>query len=142
MASNPEIRWKQRLQGFGKAFSQLSAATTLAQQRELSGLEQQGLIHIFEFTHELAWNALKDFLEARGAGNLYGSRDAIREAFKQGLIEHGETWMDMIAARNKSSHTYNEKTANEEADAIASSFVQEFAAFQAKFAALAQQEKS
>ena len=138
MASNPDIRWKQRLQSFGKAFGQLSAATTLAQQRELSELEQQGLIHIFEFTHELAWNALKDFLEARSAGNLYGTR----EAFKQGLIEHGETWVDMLAARNKSSHTYNEKTANEEADAIASSFVQEFAAFQAKFAALAQQESS
>ena len=70
------------------------------------------------------------------------AQDATREAFKQGLIEHGETWVDMIAARNKSSHTYNKKTANEVADAIASSFVQEFAAFQAKFAALAQQESS
>ena len=140
MASNPDIRWKQCLQSFGKAFGQLSAAATLAKQRELSELEQQGLIQAFGFTHELAWNTLKDFLEARVAGNLYGSRDATREAFKQGLIANGDAWMDMIAARNRSSHTYNKTTADEVAAAIVSSFVQEFAAFQAKFTTLAQQE--
>jgi nucleotidyltransferase substrate binding protein (TIGR01987 family) len=140
MASNPDIRWKQRLQSFGKAFGQLSAAATLAQQRKLSELEQQGLIQAFEFTHELAWNTLKDFLESRGATELYGSRDTTREAFKQGLIADGDAWMAMIHARNRSSHTYNEKTANEVAEAITSSFVKEFAAFQAKFTALAQQE--
>lgn len=140
MASNPDIRWKQRLQSFGKAFGQLSAAVQLARQRQLSELEQQGLIQAFEFTHELAWNTLKDFLESRGATELYGSRDATREAFKQGLLANGDEWMAMIAARNKSSHTYNEKTADEVATAITTSFVQEFAAFQTRFAALARQE--
>ncbi len=140
MASNPDIRWKQRFQSFGKAFGQLSAAAALARQRQLSELEQQGLIQAFEFTHELAWNTLKDFLESRGATELYGSRDATREAFKQGLLANGDEWMAMIAARNKSSHTYNEKTADEVATAITTSFVQEFAAFQTRFAALARQE--
>lgn len=140
MASNPDIRWKQRFQSFGKAFGQLSAAAALAQQRKLSELEQQGLIQAFEFTHELAWNTLKDFLESEGATELHGSRSATREAFKLGLIVNGDTWMDMIAARNRSSHTYNETTANEVATAIVSSFVQEFAAFQTRFTALAQQE--
>lgn len=140
MASNPDIRWKQRFQSFGKAFGQLSAAVQLARQRPLSELEQQGLIQAFEFTHELAWNTLKDFLESRGATELYGSRDATREAFKQGLLANGDEWMAMIAARNRSSHTYNKTTADEVAAAISSSFVQEFAAFQTKFAALALQE--
>ncbi len=89
MVSTPDIRWKQRFQSFGKAFGQLSAAASLAQQRKLSELEQQGLIQAFEFTHELAWNTLKDFLESRGATELYGSRDATREAFKQGLLANG-----------------------------------------------------
>jgi hypothetical protein len=57
----------------------------LAKQRRLSDLEQQGLIQAFEFTHELAWNTLKDFLESRGAGPLYGSKDATREGFAKGL---------------------------------------------------------
>lgn len=139
MASNPDIRWKQRLQSFGKAFGQLSAAVQLAQQRPLAELKQQGLIHAFEFTHELAWNTLKDFLESRGATDLYGSRDATREAFKQGLLANGDEWMAMIAAPNRSSHTYNKTTADEVAAANTTSFVKEFAAFQTRLAALAGQ---
>ena len=53
---NKDVRWRQRFQNFRKAFSQLSNAAALAQQRELTELEQQGLIQAFEFTHELAWN--------------------------------------------------------------------------------------
>jgi hypothetical protein len=50
------IRWIQRFNHFDKAFSQLKEAVELAQQRQLSKLEEQGLIQAFEFTHELAWN--------------------------------------------------------------------------------------
>ena len=63
---NKDVRWRQRFQNFQKAFGQLSNVATLAQQRELTDLEQQGLIQEFEFTHELAWNTVKDFLESRG----------------------------------------------------------------------------
>lgn len=136
MPKSPDVRWRQRFQSFGKAFAQLSAAADLAKQRKLSDLEQQGIIQAFEFTHELAWNVLKDFLESRGAANLYGSKDATREAFARGLIANGEEWMAMIQARNRSSHTYNEKTAHEVVAAILGSFVSEFAAFHAKFAGL------
>ena len=89
MSQNPDIRWRQRFQSFRKALTQLKAAADLAKQRKLSELEQQGLIQAFEFTHELAWNTLKDFLESRGAANLYGSKDATREAFARGI---GREW--------------------------------------------------
>lgn len=134
---NPDVRWKQRFQSFCKAFSQLSQAADLAARRSLSELEQQGLIQAFEFTHELAWNVLKDFLEFRGVQNLYGSKDATREAFSRGLIANGDAWMAMIQARNRSSHTYNEKTANEVAKAILEGFVGEFEVFRVRFATLA-----
>jgi nucleotidyltransferase substrate binding protein (TIGR01987 family) len=133
MAQTPDVRWRQRFQSFQKAFSQLAAASSLAKQRKLSELEQQGLIQAFEFTHELAWNVLKDFLESRGATSLYGSKDATREAFAKGLIANGDGWMDMIAARNRSSHTYNETTAQEVATAILSAFMPEFEKFHARF---------
>lgn len=136
----PQNRWRQRFQSFQKAYVQLSAAVTLSQQRKLSELEQQGLIQAFEFTHELAWNTLKDFLEAHGATSLYGSKDATREAFAKGLIADGLQWMDMIQARNRSSHTYNEKTANDLAGAILSSFVPQFEQFRAKFIQLESSE--
>ena len=135
-----DVRWRQRFQNFNKAFSQLSGAATLAKQRPLSELEQQGFIQAFEFTHELAWNTLKDFLQDRGATNLFGSKDATRQAFAAGLIENGETWMDMIRSRNRTTHTYDQTTANEIARTIASNYLPEFGKFQKRFAELERTE--
>lgn len=102
-----DIRWKQRFSNFSKALQTLTEAIELAQQRPLSKLEKQGLIQGFEFTHELGWNVLKDYLENQGFTEIIGSRDATRTAFKNALIADGDTWMDMIKARNQTSHTYN-----------------------------------
>ena len=133
MPQNPDVRWRQRLQSFRKAHGQLSDAVALARKRKLSELEQQGLIQAFEFTHELAWNTLKDFLESRGATNLYGSKDATRQAFTKGLIENGEVWMQMIASRNQTTHTYNRTTADSITGAIISSYLAEFDQFLERF---------
>ena len=105
-----DIRWIQRLNNYQKALNQLGKFIAKG---ELNELEEQGLIQAFEYTHELAWNTLKNFLESRGNQAIYGSRDATREAFKLGLLEDGEGWMDMIQSQNKTSHTYNEDTAKE-----------------------------
>ena len=83
---DPDIRWKQRLANYRKAASQLSSAVDLAQTRELSELERQGLIQAFEFTQELAWNVMKDYFLYQGNTAITGSRDAIREAFQKGLL--------------------------------------------------------
>ena len=105
--SDADIRWKQRFDNFNRALYQLTLAVELSQLRPLSDLEKQGVIQGFEIVHELAWNVLKDFLEYEGITNIVGSRSAVREAFKRGLLDNGETWMDMIEKRNLSSHTYN-----------------------------------
>jgi len=107
-----DIRWKLRLQNYEMALKQLEDAVNLAQSRELSDLEKQGLIQSFEYTHELAWNTLKDFLFDQGHSSIAGSKDTTREAFKVSLIQQGEIWMDMIQSRNQTSHTYNKATAN------------------------------
>ena len=138
--STQDIRWIQRFNHFGKALSQLQEAVTLAQQRSLSKLEEQGLIQAFEFTHELAWNTLKDFLENRGVQNLYGSKDSTREAFKQGLVENGQAWMEMINSRNLSSHTYEEATASQIVAAIRSTYFAEFGALSSKLEKLKKEE--
>ncbi len=107
-----DIRWQQRLQNYARALSRLQSAVELSNSRPLTDLEQQGLIQAFEFTHELAWNVMKDYLHSLGQTQLMASRDSTRAAFKAGLIHEGETWMDMILSRNLSSHTYNQETAN------------------------------
>ena len=111
-----------------KPEGKLQEAVALAQQRPLSKLEEQGLIQAFEFTHELAWNTLKDFLEDRGVQNLYGSKDTTREAFRTGLITNGEEWMQMINSRNLTSHTYDEATAAQIVSAIRNTYFAEFEA--------------
>lgn len=133
-----DIRWKQRFDNYLRAFETLRRAVDLARQRDLSELEQQGLIQGFEFTHELAWNVLKDYLEETGISGIVGSKGATREAFKNGLIVDGESWMEMIKARNLSSHTYNQDIAEEVVTDILSRFFPAFEQLTATFSALAE----
>jgi len=111
--NHQDIRWQQRFANYKKAVQQLQSAVELSAQRALSNLEKQGVIQAFEFTHELGWNMLKDYLQDQGNQNIRGSKDATREAFKVALIADGEQWMAMIQSRNVSSHTYNERVADE-----------------------------
>ncbi len=108
-----DIRWKQRFQNFKKALGRLTEAVNLSHQKQLSNIEQQGFIKTFEFTHELAWKVMKDFFVYQGNTRITGSRDATREAFHNQLIKDGDNWMEMIQARNKAVHTYDESTASE-----------------------------
>jgi nucleotidyltransferase substrate binding protein (TIGR01987 family) len=130
--SKQDIRWEQRLNNYNKALRQLEKAVSLANERPLSDLEEQGLIQGFEFTHELAWKTIKDFIEDRGTTKIYGSKDATREAFALELIEDGEGWMAMIKSRNETSHTYNEETARTIAEAILDQYIHLFRAFRTK----------
>ncbi|MFZ2633019.1 MAG: nucleotidyltransferase substrate binding protein [Desulfosalsimonadaceae bacterium] len=115
MPENTDIRWEQRYANFKKALRQLQK---FIDKGELSELENQGLVKAFEYTYELAWNTLKDFLEYQGQADIYGSRDVIRQSFSLNLIEDGESWLDMLKSRNKTSHTYNEDTAQEICQAV------------------------
>jgi nucleotidyltransferase substrate binding protein (TIGR01987 family) len=128
--SQPDIRWKQRLNNFSLALAQLENAVTLANQRKLSDLEKQGLIQAFEFTHELAWTVMKDYFDYQGSSELVtGSRDATKEAFLKGLIHSGDDWMEMIKSRNKTSHTYNLNVANDIVEKIQKTYLSLFKNF-------------
>ncbi|UOD50451.1 nucleotidyltransferase substrate binding protein [Orrella daihaiensis] len=108
--SDQDIRWKQRFVNFKKAHVQLKEALTLMQQRPLTNLEKQGVIKGFEFIYELSWKVLRDYLIWQGVASIAGSRDAIREAFKLGLISDGHAWMEMLKDRNNTVHIYDEAT--------------------------------
>lgn len=117
-----DVRWQQRFSNYQRALRSLSSAVELGRKRPYSALEKQGVIQVFEYTHELAWNCLKDYLQYQGVQPLLGSRDATRQAYAIGLIGQGEQWMDMIANRNRTSHTYNQATA----DAIVSAILERY----------------
>ena len=123
MDNTNDIRWVQRFSNYKKALSQLKEFIELG---ELSKFEKQGLIKSFEYTYELGWNTIKDFLHYQGNPDISGSRDTIREGFKLNLISNGEGWMDMLQSRNRTSHTYDEETAEEIISLIINKYFQLF----------------
>lgn len=129
-----DIRWEQRFSNYQKAVLQLEQFVKKGD--GLSDMEKQGLIKAFEYCFELGWNTLKDYLEFQGSVGIAGSRDTIREAFSSGLIEDGNGWMDMFKSRNKTVHTYNEKTADEVVKTILSGYWDLFIALEKKMIAL------
>jgi nucleotidyltransferase substrate binding protein (TIGR01987 family) len=125
-----EIRWHQRLSNYTKALSQLASAVELSRTRALSELEMQGMIQAFEFTHELSWNVMKDYLNDQDGGlSLGGSKDATRLAFARGLISNGEVWMEMIKNRNLSLHTYDHQTVLSIVSRVTDSYLDLFVTF-------------
>ncbi|MCK5784937.1 MAG: nucleotidyltransferase substrate binding protein [Candidatus Sabulitectum sp.] len=128
-----DVRWKQRYANYLKALDQMKR---FMEKGNLSELEEQGMIKSFEYTFELAWKTLKDFLEYSGQTDIYGSRSAIQKAFQLDLIEDGQGWMEMLKSRNKTSHTYNEKTAKEICSAVTSQYYQLFCLLRDKMSSL------
>ncbi|KJS81345.1 MAG: nucleotidyltransferase [Peptococcaceae bacterium BICA1-8] len=106
---NREIRWKQRFSNFKKATMQL---TEFIEKVELNKLEVQGLIQCFEYTFELAWKTLKDYLEEEGF-SVKSPRETIQIAFQTQFITDGHAWIDALEKRNLMAHTYDEARAKE-----------------------------
>ncbi|MBF4505480.1 nucleotidyltransferase substrate binding protein [Flavobacterium sp. JLP] len=142
-----DIRWEQRFSNFNKALLKLDESVNYIKQNYLDDKDEldadnlgyvveelikEGLIQRFEYTHELAWNVMKDYAFFQGNSTVGGSRDATREAFRLHIIENAEMWMDMIQSRNKTSHTYNEEIANEIFNKIINDYFQLFLDFQKK----------
>jgi nucleotidyltransferase substrate binding protein (TIGR01987 family) len=130
---NSDIRYLQRFSNYKKAFLMLEEGIDLFKNKELSRIEKQGLIQAFEFTHELSWKVLKDFIENRGNEKIYGSKDAVKIGFNLELIKNGQVWMDMIKSRNLTSHTYDENIANQVVSDIVNIYYDEFKLFLSSF---------
>ena len=118
-----EIRWVQRLGSYRKAFERMNEAVEMISLYSIKNRETEllldALIQRYEFTHELAWKLMKDYLEYMGISGIVGSRDAIRYALQNGLIDD-DRWMDSIVDGNITSHNYDQEIAIEIAGRIIS----------------------
>lgn len=107
MENLKQIRWKQRFSNFEKAYKLLKEGIETSGDIS-SKLEKEGIIQRFEYTFELAWKTLKDYLEYGGIlVNL--PREIIKQSFAKSLITDGDAWIDMLEKRNLIAHTYDEK---------------------------------
>jgi nucleotidyltransferase substrate binding protein (TIGR01987 family) len=112
--NNKTIRWQQRFENLQKAFSQLSNNLNISSPNDA---EKQGIIKSFEYTFELSWKTLKDYLESEGIATN-SPRQVIKQAFHNQIITDGDTWIDMLDQRNLMAHTYDEARANQALDLI------------------------
>jgi nucleotidyltransferase substrate binding protein (TIGR01987 family) len=118
MQTRPDIRWKQRLANLTQAFALLEEALSQGI-GNLNQLEKEGLAQRFEFTFELAWKTLKDYLEDSGVSlEISTPREVIKEAFSANIIANGTMWIKMLDHRNLLSHTYDVKRFDEAVRAI------------------------
>jgi len=132
-----ELRWVQRFSNFRKALSQLIDAVSLYDD-SAPNIIKEGVLQRFEFTHELAWKVMKDYLVHEGHQNITGSRSASRQAFAVGLIAgDGQVWMDMIESRNRTVHTYDERILEDEFRKVTQQYAPAFVAFDKVMIALA-----
>ncbi len=104
-----EIRWIQRFSNFKKATAQLSE---FMEKGDLNKFEVQGLVQCFEYTFELAWKTMRDYLNQEGF-SVKTPREAIKTAFQIQLVNEGHIWIDALEKRNLLAHTYDERRAKE-----------------------------
>lgn len=108
-------RYEERKEDFSKAVKRLEEAL----KEKETDLNVDGVLHRFEFTFELAWKTLKDYLEYMGIISKTGSpREVLKSAFEHGMISNGQEWINMMLSRNSLSHLYDEETSREIYDNI------------------------
>ena len=118
-----DIRWKHRFQNFDRGVVLLREALENGPSA-LSALEKEGVIQRFEYTFELAWKTIKDFLEAGGlVMTPITPRQVIKEAFAAKVLADGQAWIDMLDHRNLLSHTYDHSVFEKAVDAIAARYL-------------------
>lgn len=137
-----DIRWKQRFANYRSALSRLNDAARIVTDAiagpippESVQLLKEGLLQRFEFTQELAWKVIKDYLEYQGTQGIMGSRDAFRNALKIGLISD-ERWLNSITDRNITSHAYDESEAGIIYDNVIKVYLPIFKEFEEKMLTL------
>ena len=97
-------RFSERIENFNKAFDIYKKAVGEFDTNKV--LTHMALVQTYEICFELAWKCLKDYLKEKGIEANYPT-EVIKEAFNKNTIQDGQLWIDMLAARNSTSHEYN-----------------------------------
>lgn len=106
-----KLRWQYRFDNFQRAYALLREAIEKYQEQKLEPLEKEGIIQRFEYCTELAWKTMKDYLENEGiVFEQITPKAVFKEAIACKLLSDGQSWMNILDARNKTSHTYNFET--------------------------------
>ncbi|MEE9398125.1 MAG: HI0074 family nucleotidyltransferase substrate-binding subunit [Methylococcales bacterium] len=98
------------LEDYAAALEQLEVALAEPAQHDVV---KAGCIQYFEFCFELAWKSIKVVINQTGLPECLSPKTCLRQAYTQGWITVETTWLKMLDARNRMSHTYDAKKALE-----------------------------
>ena len=130
-----DVRWRQRFENFSRAVGLLRSALEHGPE-SLNDLEKEGAVQRFEYTVELAWKVLKDFLEYSGAQITPATpKSVVKLAFAARLIADGQLWIDMLDHRNALSHKYDPTLLGPGLEAIRARYLPALEALQRQLAA-------
>ena len=114
----------QKIENYHHAMAQLEEAVAVYSRDRGDSLYRDGLIQRFEFTVELAWKSLKEYLEDQGTVlSITSPRAVLKDAYAAGVIMDADVWDEIIRSRNVTSHVYEEKTAIEVADRVCNTYL-------------------
>lgn len=118
-----EKKFDENSNGFSKALGRLEQALL----GDLSeDLHLDGLLHRFEITFGQSLRVMRFYLKQKGLLEEMDTRNTIRCAYKHGLIEKGDTWIQMMLDRNITSHMYAEETSSSIVDLVKDKYISEF----------------
>ena len=140
MEQEQDIRWLQRYANYHKACQRLVSVTESGiRVEDLSELEQEGIVQRFEYTFELSWKVMQDFLIYKGYEFMTGPNGTMKMAFEDGLISDHDGWRLMAKSRNTLSHVYDEGEAEIIVRLIFSKYVHLLKALDEKLAQFSQE---
>lgn len=117
-------RYKTKVENFCLAAQRLWEANQAYQADPENELYRDALIQRFEFTFELAWKSMKEYLTDQGLSiEMTFPKQVLKEAYRYRMIDQEKIWCDMLSSRNQTSHIYDEYTAEKIANAISGSYV-------------------
>ncbi len=117
---------ESKLNNFKHALERLKEAAQEFSRSDASDVVRDGLIQRFEFTYELAWKTIKEYLEDIGIVDKNSPKAVIKEAYAQKIIINEKNWLLMLRDRNMTSHVYKEEAAQEIAARIVTCYLHEF----------------
>lgn len=116
----------KKIENFLRAVTRLKEAVNEYSKNSENDLLRDGLIQRFEFTFELSWKAMKEYMIDQGVKNeMQFPKQILKSAYENHIINNEIVWIDMLEARNSTSHIYDDRAAKRVGDNICKSFVVE-----------------
>ena len=119
-------RLSERIENFNKAFNIYNDAVKAFDEKKI--LTHMALVQTYEICFELAWKCLKDYLQEKGIEVNYPT-EVIKEAFNKNTLKDGQRWIDMLKARNSTSHEYNIEKVSKYLTEISTTYFEEIKNF-------------